>query len=86
MTIEMTTDQEEFDEPELFPRIMIYLTGTLDVGRGWAVTMSVQTADGKNVLQRWSRAGGSLSHGEGKMIGDLTAAYEVAMSNLQVFG
>lgn len=86
MTIEMTPDLPEFDEPEMFPRIQIYLTGTLDVGRGWAVAVAVQTADGKNVLQRWSRAGGSLSHGEAKMIADLTTAYEIALSNLQVFG
>lgn len=86
MTTETMDDLPEFDEPELFPRIQIYITGTLDVGRGWAVAVAVQTADGKNVLQRWSRAGGSLSHGEAKMIADLTTAYEIALSNLQVFG
>lgn len=85
MTIE-TTDDQAFTEPELFPHVMIYLTGSLDVGRGWTVTLSVQTADGKNVMQRWSRAGGSLSHGRSKMTSDLETAYDMALGALQVFG
>lgn len=85
MTAELIDDLDEHDEPELFPVVMIYITGKLDVGRGWSVTCSVQTADGKNVMNRWGRQGGSIEHGRQKMLADLDTAYGMAMESMQAF-
>jgi len=85
MNIDTTDPDESGQQLEMFPQVNIYLTATLETARGWGVRVSVQTPDGRDVIQRWSRAGGSIPSGLGKMSSDLETAMEIACQYLQAF-
>lgn len=78
-------DEIGFDQPELFPEIMIYFTVRLGKGGTWSDHVRISTPDGRETLISHGRSGGILLAGRRKMSKDFDDALATATEYLQPF-
>lgn len=83
MTLE--TDDIGYDQPELFPELMIYFTVRLNADGKWSNHVRISTPNGGNTLNSYGRSGGILLSGKRKMMKDLDDAFEMAREYLEPF-
>jgi hypothetical protein len=74
-----------FEQPELFPEIMIYMVVRLAADGRWSDSVRVSTPDNSTVVAKYGRSGGIMMSGEGKCIGDLQTAFIHAKEALEPF-
>lgn len=78
-------DEIGYDQPELFPEAIIYLTIRVSADGRWSDQVRISTPDGQTTFSKFGRSGGIMLSGEGKCQSDLATAFEIARQNLEPF-
>lgn len=78
-------DDLGYEQPELFPEILVYMTVRICSDGRWTDSVRVSTPDNRTTLAKYGRGGGILLSGEGKCIADLQTAFVHAFEALEPF-
>lgn len=78
-------DDIGYDEPELFPELMIYFTVRLAADGRWSNHIRVCPPNGGGATYSHGRSGGIMLAGKRKILKDLDDAFEIAREYLEPF-